>query len=295
MVSPNSQTERLCFFVSDLHGSTDRYEKLAEAIRRERPSAVFLGGDLLPSGLWHAANSQNDFEDFIAEFLAPLFEQLKIGLGEYYPHVIAILGNDDSRVEEEGMAASEAAGLWEYIHNRHVMFGPTPIYGYACVPPTPFLMKDWERYDVSRFVDVGCVSPEEGYRSVQLEEHELRYGTIEKDLAALTGEDDLHRGIMLFHSPPHDCALDRAALDGLMVEHVPVPVHVGSIAIRRFIEKRKPLISLHGHIHESARLTGAWKTQIGSTWCYSAAHDGPELALVRFHPANPENATRELI
>lgn len=294
-MNPNSQPDRPCLFVSDLHGSAERYEKLAQAIRLDRPSALFLGGDLLPSGLWHAANSQNDYEDFIAEFVAPLFGQLKIELGENYPRVFAILGNDDSRVEEEAMAAGEQAGLWEYIHSRRVMFGQNPVYGYACVNPSPFLMKDWERYDVSRFVDVGSVSPEEGYRSVPVEEHEVRYGTIEKDLAALTPDDDLREAIMLFHAPPHDCALDRAALDGLMVDHVPVALHVGSIAIRRFIEKRKPLITLHGHIHESARLTGEWKTQIGSTWCYTAAHDGSELALVRFSPADPAGATRELI
>jgi uncharacterized protein len=295
MVNPDSQPERPCFFVSDLHGSTERYEKLAEAIRAEKPSAVFLGGDLLPSGLWNFSNSDSQYEDYIAEVLAPLCGGLKKELGAAYPHLFAILGNDDTRLEEAAMRAGEEAGLWEYLHARKAQMGEHPVYGYACVPPTPFLMKDWERYDVSRFVDVGSVSPEEGYRSVPVEEHEIRYGTIEKDLVTLTGDSDLRPAIMLFHAPPHDCALDRAALDGLKVDHVPVSLHVGSIAIRRFIEKRRPLITLHGHIHESARMTGDWKTQIGATWCYSAAHDGSELALVRFSPSDPANATRELI
>ena len=44
----------------------------------------------------------------------------------------------------------------------------------------------------------------------------------------------------------------------------------------------RPLITLHGHVHESTRLTGSWRQQLGSTLCFSAAHDGPELALVRF-------------
>jgi len=35
------------------------------------------------------------------------------------------------------------------------------------VPPTPFLLKDWEKYDVSAYVDPGCVSPEEGYHRVE--------------------------------------------------------------------------------------------------------------------------------
>jgi Icc-related predicted phosphoesterase len=78
------------------------------------------------------------------------------------------------------------------------------------------------------------------------------------------------------------------------VEGVPFDPHVGSIAIRRFLEERGPRISLHGHIHEAARLTGTWRTMVGRTHAFTAAHDGPELALVRFDPQRPEDATREL-
>ena len=41
----------LCFFVSDLHGRRDRYRKLFREIEAKPPAAVFLGGDLFPSGL----------------------------------------------------------------------------------------------------------------------------------------------------------------------------------------------------------------------------------------------------
>jgi Icc-related predicted phosphoesterase len=169
------------------------------------------------------------------------------------------------------------------------------VYGYACVPPTPFQLKDWERYDVSRFVDPGCYPPEEGWRTVPVSESELRSSTIQEDLEKLAGGDDLRLGIFLMHAPPYDTHLDRAALDGKSVDHVPIDVHVGSIAIRRFIEARQPLLTLHGHVHESARLTGSWRERIGRTWAISAAHDGPELALVRFDPENPGGAVRELL
>jgi Icc-related predicted phosphoesterase len=105
----------------------------------------------------------------------------------------------------------------------------------------------------------------------------------------------MKNAVMLFHTPPHKTHLDRAALDGKKIDHVPLDVHVGSIAVRRFIESRQPLITLHGHIHESARLTGFWKDTIGRTRMFSAAHDGPELALVRFSLEHPEDATRQLI
>ena len=101
--------------------------------------------------------------------------------------------------------------------------------------------------------------------------------------------------MFLFHAPPHDTVLDRAALDGKMIDHVPLDVHVGSIAIRRFVEQRQPLLTLHGHVHESARLMGAWRQQLGRTWIFGAAHDGPELALVRFDLEAPESAIRELL
>jgi len=70
---------------------------------------------------------------------------------------------------------------------------------------------------------------------------------------------------------------------------------VGSIAVRRFIEARQPLLTLHGHIHESARLTGSWRDVIGRTHLFSAAHDGPELALVRFDLEHLDEASRVLI
>ncbi|MCX6262260.1 MAG: hypothetical protein NTY95_15760, partial [Bacteroidia bacterium] len=68
-------------------------------------------------------------------------------------------------------------GLWEYSHNTTILWAGFVVYGYACVPPTPFMLKDWERYDVSRHVDPGCVSLEEGFRSVPVSPSEIRFGT----------------------------------------------------------------------------------------------------------------------
>jgi Icc-related predicted phosphoesterase len=283
------------FFVSDLHGDVDRYRKLFDAIADELPEAVFLGGDLLPSGL--SASRSFDFahEDFVTGFLARNLGALLDQLGSRYPRVFLILGNDDSRSEEAAVIAAAATGVWEYIHDRRVAVRDHDVYGYSFVPPTPFQLKDWEKYDVSRYVDPGCVSPEQGYRSVPVAADRIRYETIQKDLEQLVGGRPLDRAILLFHSPPYDTDLDRAALDGKMIDHVPLDVHVGSIAIERLIQKRQPLVTLHGHIHESARLTGSWSQRIGRTHCFSAAHDGAELALVRFDPDDPSAATRTLM
>jgi len=280
----------LCFFVTDMHGKPERYRKLFAAVLAETPSGVFLGGDLLPNG--HVQGH----EAFLEQVLVAGFDSLRRRMGGSYPEVFLILGNDDGRADEEAVRKGEARGLWKCAHGCRHTLGGRPVYGYAFVPPSPFLLKDWERYDVSRYVDPGCLSPEDGIRSVPVPPEITRYSTIARDLDALcNGEEALDRAIFLFHSPPHDTPLDRAALDGKTFDHVPLDVHVGSIAIRRFLESRGPCVSLHGHIHESARLTGAWKTQIGRTWAMNAAHDGPELSLVRFDPDRPEEASRELI
>lgn len=279
-----------CLFVSDLHGSESRYEKLWAAIAGERPAAVFLGGDLLPH-LSHVGPER----DFVRERLAPGFAALRARLGDAYPPVFLILGNDDPRAFEPAIVAHGEGGLWAYAHERHFdLPGGFSVYGYAFVPPTPFLLKDWERYDVSRYVDPGCVSPEEGRRSVEVPLHEIRGATIRDDLERLAGDADLGLAVFLFHAPPYDTSLDRAALDDMRHDHAPLDVHVGSVAIRRFIEARRPRVTLHGHIHESARLTGDWKERIGVTVALSAAHDGPELAVVTFDLEAPGDATRRL-
>jgi Icc-related predicted phosphoesterase len=280
-----------CFFVSDLHGSPDRYNTLFAVVEEEKPRGVFLGGDLLP----HHWAERVGGEDFIDGVLLPSFVSLRVKLADAAPRVFVILGNDDDRASEQAFLKGEEAGLWSYAHERWGSLDSHPVVGYAYVPPTPFLLKDWERYDVSRFTDAGCVSPEQGQRTVPVDPDEIRFGTIAADLLQLTKDRDLEDAVCLFHSPPYRTDLDRAALDGRTVDHAPLDVHVGSIAIQRFIEDRQPLLTLHGHIHESPRLTGTWRQRIGRTHAFTAAHDGPELALVRFDLDDLDNATRELL
>ncbi len=285
----------LAFFTSDLHGRTARYRALCDVIVAERPGAVFLGGDLLPHGMDRAWDEQESQQGFVEGFLAPAFSAVQRILQEAAPRVFLILGNDDPFSCLEGILAGEQRGLWTYLHRRRASWAGCEIYGYNCVPPTPFLLKDWERYDVSRYVPPGCISPEEGRRGDGLTDREVRWTTIGEELDELLAASDPERSILLLHSPPHETKLDRAALDGRSVDHVPLDVHVGSIAIKRRILAHPPRLTLHGHIHESARLTGDWRDRLGPTHAFTGAHHGPELALVRFDPDDPESATRELI
>jgi uncharacterized protein len=272
--------EKNCFFVSDLHGKPDRYRKLFDAVIKEMPDAVFFGGDLLP----HRMKKVETFDSFTHDFLFPELKKIQVTLKDKAPDIFMILGNDDAGSEEESFIEESRNGLFHYIHQKKVKWHGYSIFGYSFVPPSPFQLKDWEKYDVSRYVDPGCIPPTEGFRTKEPKE-DIEYATIQKDLVELAGTEDLSKAIFLFHSPPYQNHLDRAGLDGKMIDHVPMDVNVGSIAIKRFIEERQPLLTLHGHIHESTRLTGYWQQQIGNTVAFNAAHDGPELSIIKFNPA----------
>ncbi|MCF7822582.1 MAG: metallophosphoesterase [Candidatus Marinimicrobia bacterium] len=278
-------------FVSDLHGRIEWYEKLFRTIRSEPPDVVLLGGDLFP----HAFMRSKEYPYFLNDYLRPGFLRLQKSLKEKYPKIMLIMGNDDPKSEETDLLNAGSDGLWDYIHNRKITCFDHIFGGYSFVPPTPFQLKDWEKYDVSRFVDPGCVSPEEGMHTTQTDPTHLRYGTIQKDIARLYEHEKMSKVVCLFHSPPYQTNLDRAALDGQMFDHAPLDVHVGSIAIKRFIEQKQPKITLHGHIHESSRITGQWQEKIGETYLFTAAYEGPELAIIKLDLERPDLAQRLLI
>jgi uncharacterized protein len=81
----------------------------------------------------------------------------------------------------------------------------------------------------------------------------------EKDLAAkieaiATQVPDMSRAIFNFHAPPYGTGLDEApALDANLrpVLGGAVMKPVGSTAVRDSILAHQPLLSVHGHIHES--------------------------------------------
>ena len=86
----------------------------------------------------------------------------------------------------------------------------------------------------------------------ELEEAELAR-VISEQVAKL---DNPERAIFNLHVPPKDTTLDQAmALDDdfrpIIKSGSPVITGVGSSAVREAIEKYQPVMSLHGHIHES--------------------------------------------
>ena len=277
-----------CLFVSDLHGHIQKYKHLFKYIKENNPDGVFFGGDILPM----IPEQNDDMYSFINETILNPIEMIKQKMDTSF---FLILGNDDPRRYEPIFQQVDQDNLISYVHQRTVPFSKFFVTGYSFVPPTPFRLKDWERYDVSRFVDVGAISPEDGIRSVPVNQKTIRFDTIKKDLDQLVKNAPVNKTIFLFHSPPYDSMLDRAALDGKKFDHAPLDVHIGSIAIKRFIIKYQPFITLHGHVHESSQLTGEWKQVFNQTLSFSAAYNGEKLAIVNFNTDNPKKATRKLI
>lgn len=277
-------------FVSDLHGSIPRYQHLFQIIKKETPDAVFFGGDLLPLHLVR----HGTMEEFINK---TIFSEMKKTQRNTHKKIrfFVIMGNDDPRKYEPVFLKADTEGFLDYIHQKTRSYRRLYITGYSFVPPTPFQLKDWERYDISQYVDVGAVSPEQGRRTVAVSLDEIKFSTIAEDLEILLKQSPVRKTIYLFHSPPYNSCLDQADLHGKQVDHAPIDIHVGSIAIQRFIHDYQPFLTLHGHVHESARLTGQWKEKVGKTYSLSAAHQGPELAVVRFDTDHLKEATRELI
>jgi len=55
---------------------------------------------------------------------------------------------------------------------------------------------------------------------------------------------------------------------------------VGSSATARFIETVQPLLTLHGHIHESPEESGVWQGRLGKTVCLQPGQSAAGLTVV---------------
>ncbi|MCC6864545.1 MAG: metallophosphoesterase [Ignavibacteria bacterium] len=278
----------LAIHVSDLHGSIEKYGKLGEFIKENLPEAVFITGDVLPN--YYA----EDPEEFVLNFLEPFLNLLKLKLKENYPAIFIIFGNDDPAQSSYLFEDLNKLALIKFINNKYISFKGFNILGYPYIPPTPFMLKDWEKYDISRFVPRGAVSPEDGIRTIEIPKNIIQNNKIKDDLELLKGMiADFGKTICLFHSPPIDTFLDN--LEAADISGNKIISHAGSYAIRKFIESKQPLLCLHGNLHESTELSGSWKDIIGNTFCFNAAHSGRELSVIKFNTDSLQNAERVLI
>lgn len=104
----------------------------------------------------------------------------------------------------------------------------------------------------------GLLSTNDGWKELaDWQGYARELPTLEDELHGLPRPCAPEKTIYVIHMPPAGVGFDKCAHGA----------EVGSLAVYRFIETRQPLLSLHGHIHESPEITGIWKTQIGRTYC----------------------------
>jgi hypothetical protein len=161
--------------------------------------------------------------------------------------------------------------------------------GYSFTPPTPYWVKDFERLDLpdDPTPETGGAFWDNTARHVQKASAEDFFGGHESIGQALAQVDPpAAPWIWVCHAPPHGTALDR-------LPHIDGPV--GSRAVRAFIERTGPLCSLHGHIHESPRVTHRFSERIGQTLCVNPGQGDDQLHAVVFHSADPAGTMRHTL
>jgi uncharacterized protein len=257
-------------YTSDLHGNLALYQALLSVAVETNAEAVIVGGDLLPHEP-RASQAIATQRSFIDTQLSPLLSAFRSA----HPLITCFLlaGNDDWEAAIAGLEDLAAQRVAYPLHGRVIELAGLTIAGYACVPPTPFSMKDYERPDEGsrRGVSFGraYVSSREGLRPLSESEF-LARPTIASELAALVAQCDPARAILVCHTPPADTPLDQMRGER----------HVGSPGLRALIEQHQPLLTLHGHIHEAPQLSGQYVCQIGQTWCVNPGRDAVRLHAV---------------
>ncbi len=249
-----------CIFTSDLHGEIYLYHELLSLAASTSSEIVVLGGDLLPSfpptkRYEDMVPNQKTFIDqFLSSFLKRILDDTSI------QQIFLISGNWDlsySYLFKEPMEE-----VIDLNQRSYLLKSGYELVGYPFVPPTPFRPKDFEKMDdrkapwppqknPSYILSDDQLTPIDPYLYLRGRE------TIEEDLNRLPKASHPKKTVYVMHSPPFGTRLDL----------IQGGKSAGSRSIKAFIEKNQPFLSLHGHIHESPELSGAYADRIGETLC----------------------------
>jgi uncharacterized protein len=274
-------------FTCDLHGKNHLYREMTSLALESGAQCIIMGGDLFPTHIGKPLGlitGHADFQEgltaqyrFIDEFLAPY-------LGEFlgiHPEICLVYtpGNHDWSFAIERLMRSLPGAAC--LHLRSFTWHGITFFGYGCVTDSSFWVKDYARRDrkedlpyPSRYA---LVSTEHGLEFSERGDYAWKYGSIEEELSTESVPNP-SRTICIFHCPPWDTGLDT------LYNGKPI----GSKSIRLFIERHQPIVSLHGHIHESPSMSGFYFTRIGGTLAINPGHSSRTLHAVVFDTENPE-------
>ena len=254
-------------FTADLHGNRHQYEKVFAYAADNGIPTIILGGDLTPKD----EPSRTPFHQrmFLKEFLFPLIEKNKD------KNILLLMGNDDFKSNESFLYESQESVGFHLFDNKSVFLDGIYFVGYSSVPYTPFVWKDWEKRDLEsdtgrnlrkETLREGFISQGDDFIKKDIFE-DMKRSSIEGDLEKLTLDIPAEKLILVTHAPPNRTCCDYTQRkDGKLA-------HVGSKAVRKIIEKRQPLLSLHGHIHDTVQNTGVFPDYLNKTVCAAVGND----------------------
>ncbi len=285
---------------SDLHASEGAWRKLLNAVRLGiwEADAVLVAGDLAGKALiplvrsnggWHG---EQGGRELVARDEVEL-EALERSLADKGLYAIAV--SEDELADLRDPEAVERRFLaeivsrtedWMKLAGERLAETGTPLY---VIPGND------DPYEIDAVLDGAAGVINADGRVVRLPDgreligfassnhtpwdtpRELEEQEIEQRLRALVdGADDPGSAVLMTHVPPHESSIDtvpllddelRPVISGGQVIQVPC----GSTAVRRVIEDVQPVLSLHGHVHESPG-----HVRVGKTLCVNA---GSEAAI----------------
>ena len=245
-------------YVTDLHGDERKYRKALDVARARDVEAVVNGGDMYPKNI--ALEQQHAF---ITGFLDYHFTEYERS-GIYY---LCMPGNDDLAAFDEPFGSTCRAYTHVFnIAQRKVTLGGFEFVGFNLVADYPFGLKDRCRMDTARAEfpeQLGLPVVSDGswpeFRGLKPLDDWFAFArampTIEDELKCLEKPRNPKKAIYVIHMPPSRLGLD-VCFDGS---------EAGSQAVRSFLVETQPRLALHGHIHESPQVSGAWKVRLGHT------------------------------
>jgi Icc-related predicted phosphoesterase len=198
-------------------------------------------------------------KSFIDGFLLPFFQGLI--KTTRVRQIFLIPGNWD--LGYPYLFAQPVEGMVDLDQKSFRLENGYDVIGYPFVPPTPFRPKDYEKRDdldspwPPQKTPSYIRSAEESGQLMSIDPHVYlrQKGTIREDLDHLPDPRSFNKAIYIMHSPPYGTNLDLIRGGG----------RTGSRSIKTFVQEKHPLLTLHGHIHESPQLSGSYFERIGET------------------------------
>jgi hypothetical protein len=272
------------FFATDIHGSDVCWKKFLAAAAYYKADALILGGDMtgkaivpvVKRGAAYRAVLLGSSYDLESEDAVSDFEKRVRSRG-YYPVRMDAEERDRFAAEPEALAARFEQAVAETLEAWLALADERLPKGLPCVvcpgnddPPivdTILAGSSSVTDGEGRCLELGgFVVASTGWTN-RTPWHTCREES-EEGLGArigemLEGRTDFSRTLFNFHCPPRASGLDDAPELGedLSVKNAgQSTVPVGSSAVRSAIAAYKPLVSLHGHIHEAKGVTRIGKT-----------------------------------